>query len=104
MQSYQKLQFDLIEKIECDFREGKEPSTIVEPVPDYIHDDRICLTAISFLPQEVEDEIITKIIKPLREADSRQYFYVPSSFHVTIQNVRTIANPPLFNDRDIEKT
>lgn len=100
---YQDRQLETIKNIEEIFKKGQTPSTVVEPVADYVLDDRICLTSIVFLPTDIEKEIIEKVIAPLKNADPSQYFYIPGSFHVTINNIRTIENPPLFDEKDIEK-
>lgn len=103
MNAYSEKQLELIKAIEKKFNGGESPSTVVEPVSDYINDDRICLTSVVFLPQQLEQKIIDNIINPLRDINPIQYFYIPGSFHITIKNIRTINNPPLFNDVDIEK-
>lgn len=101
---YPQKQLQLIQEIEEKFKRGENPSTIVEPVKDYTADNRICLTSVVFIPAGLEQEIIENLIKPLQKADGNQYFYGPGSFHMTIQNIRTINNPPLFNQEDIGKT
>ena len=103
MNDYQSKQLELIKRIEDSFKMGKELATVVEPTSDYVNDNRICLTSVIFIPSELERIIIDKIINPLREINPIQYFYIPKSFHITIQNIRTIANPPLFTNKDIEK-
>ncbi len=103
MVSYQKQQELLLKEIEKDFKEGKFPATIVEPVQDYSSDNRICLTSVVFLPQEIQRIVDEKVIKPLKELDKRQYYYLPQSLHITIQNIRTISDPPLFSKKDVEK-
>lgn len=103
MDTYSQKQLKLTEEIEEKFKRGENPSTIVQPVKDYTNDKRICLTGVVFIPKNLEQKILDEFIKPLQEADSSQYFYVPGSFHVTIQNVRTINNPPLFTKDDIQK-
>lgn len=103
MDSYQTKQLEVIKRIEEGFKKGQTVSTIVEPVSDYINDNRICLTSVVFIPQNLEKLIIDKVINPLKEINPIQYFYIPGSFHITINNIRTIANPPLFNNEDIEK-
>jgi hypothetical protein len=103
MVNYQKKQKLLFEKIENDFKVGKSPSTIVDPVKDYANDNQICLTSVVFLSDEIKRNIEEKIILPLKKLDKRQYYYLPQSLHVTIQNVRTIHNPPLFSADDVEK-
>lgn len=103
MDNYQARQLELTKKIEEDFKNGNSRSTIVEPVSDYINDNRICLTSVVFLPQDLENKIIDEVIIPLRRNDPAQYFYVPNSFHVTIRNIRISADPPSFNNIDIKK-
>lgn len=101
--NYQAKQLEVIRGIEEGFRKGQAVSTVVKPVLDYINDDRVCLTSVAFIPQNFERKIIEKIIRPLSQIDSAQYFYVSGSFHITITNIRTIENPPLFNNDDVEK-
>lgn len=103
MDNYQAKQLKTTKRIEEGFKKGQTVSTVVETVSDYVSDDRICLTSVAFVPQNLEKIIIDKVINPLRETNPTQYFYIPNSFHVTINNIRTIANPPLFNKEDIEK-
>ena len=104
MTPYQQKQKELFDKIENDFKEGKNPSTLVSPVEDYANDDQICLTSSVFPPKEMQDIIIKEIINPLKEADNKQYYYLPESLHLTIQNIRTVNKPVLYTDEDIEKT
>jgi 2'-5' RNA ligase len=103
MVNYQKKQRLLFEEIEKDFREGKSPSTIVDPVKDYANDNQICLTSVVFLSDEIRRNIEEKIILPLKKLDKRQYCYLQQSLHVTVQNIRTIHDPPLFSADDVEK-
>lgn len=103
MDNYKTKQLKLTKKIEEGFKKGQSLSTVVEPVSDYINDNRICLTSIAFVPQNLEKRIIENVINPLRKINPIQYFYIPGSFHITISNIRTIENPPLFNHKDIDK-
>ncbi len=103
MDSYHQKQQEVISQIENEYKIGRSPSSIVKPVKDYINDNRICFTSVIFLPIRLEQKIIDKIIIPLSKADRHQYFYSPSSFHLTIQNIRIISEPPQFNKEDIEK-
>ena len=103
MGEYQKKQLEITKRIEESFRNGHNLSTIVEPASNYVNDNRICLTSVVFIPQDLEKRIIDNITNILQEINPIQYFYIPKSFHVTIQNIRTIENPPLFNNEDIEK-
>lgn len=104
MISYQHKQEQLFNEIEKSFKLGQTPSTLVEPVKDFVNDTRACLTSVVFIPQNLQQVIISKVINPLRDYDSEQYFYVPNSFHLTIQNVRTVNDPPLFGQKDIKRS
>lgn len=101
--TYQQQQLHYIERIEQQFKSGSQPSTIVEPVADYITDNRICLTSVIYLPKTLTDQIVKQISLPLSALDSRQYFFPPDALHLTIQNIRVIANPTTFTEHDIEK-
>lgn len=101
--SYQEKQEALFNKIEDQFKKGKSPSTLVESVSDYQNDPRRCLTSVVFAPPKIEDVILKKIIEPLKKVDPNQYYYVPGSFHLTIQNVRVSDFPIRFSEDDIEK-
>jgi hypothetical protein len=101
MITYQQRQVELIEQMQEQFRQGQSPSTLVDPVQDYEHDQRICLTSVVLLPEDISQEIRTKLIEPLQVLDPRQFFY--PEFHLTIQNIRTISQPPLFTQEDIAK-
>lgn len=103
MDDYASKQLILIKSIEEQFKAGKSPSTIVEPVSDYEKDDRICLTSLSYLSSSLQEKIYTEIVAPLKALDSRQYFYEKDALHITVQNVRVINNPPHFSDMEIEK-
>ena len=103
MDNYQTKQLELTKKIEEGFKKGESLSTTVEPVSDYINDNRICITSVVFIPQNLEKRIIENVINPLRKINPIQYFYIPDSFHITINNIRKIENPPLFNNQDVEK-
>lgn len=104
MASYEQRQQQLFDFIEISFKNGDIPSTVNDPVTDYVNDDRICLTSVVFLPQACCDLIYEKVITPLKKADPDLFYYPPQSLHLTIQNIRTIENPPNFTPQDIETT
>jgi hypothetical protein len=103
MLTYQKEQYKIFEKLEGKFKKGKIPSTIVGSMSDYANDGQLCLTSVVFLSQDLQKIIQDKIINPLKKIDSRQYYYLPESLHLTIQNIRTIHDPSLFTNKDVEK-
>lgn len=100
MPTYQEKQFELFEALE---KKRSNMPTIVEPVLDYANDDRMCLTCIVYLSSQLQEKIASTIIEPLAAADRKQYFYVPGSLHITIQNVKAIHKPPLYTEQDIIK-
>jgi len=77
------------------------PDSKSEKTIDYADDNRICLTLVYFLPEELRDIITKKIIQLLKETDKEQYYYLPESLHITINNVKIISNPPYFNSEEI---
>ncbi|MBU1177881.1 hypothetical protein KJ903_01550 [Patescibacteria group bacterium] len=105
MNNYQKQQHQVFEQLEKEVRAGKTTVTLVETMDNYATDQRLCLTSVVFLPPELQKIVTDKIIAPLKQADSRQYYYPPASLHITIQSIRTVpANfPPRFTAGDIVK-
>lgn len=101
--SYKQRQYDLFRELEEKLRKGESPATTVTPVSDYAKDTRMSLALVAFLPMSVQQIIVDKVQNPLKVCDSRQYFYLPESLHITIQSIRTSHNPPLFNNEDIDK-
>ncbi|PIN87184.1 hypothetical protein COV19_00845 [Candidatus Woesearchaeota archaeon CG10_big_fil_rev_8_21_14_0_10_44_13] len=76
-------------------------ASVVSKVDDFEDDSRICLTMVYFLPDRLKEKINQEIINPLKKADPSQYYYLLDSFHVTINNVKVIADPPNFTASDI---
>ncbi|MFH2097081.1 MAG: hypothetical protein ABII24_00850 [bacterium] len=103
MDVYQIKQHQLIEDMEAGFRRGERPSEIVEPVADYINDNRVTLTTVAFLPKPIQDAVNKKVSSQLRYLDLNQYKYPTQSLHLTIQNIRTISEVPLFSSDDVNK-
>lgn len=97
MASYQDQQRELFNKLE----QGGASASVVEMVDDYTDDVRMCFTSVVFLSDEIRFSVIERLIEPLREADVRQYFYLPESLHITIQNIREVSDPPKFTKKDI---
>lgn len=103
MNAYSQKQLETVNKIEERFKKGELVSPLAEPVLDYVNDNRIGLTSVAFIPNNLVQKITNQLIEPLKKVNPTQYFYIPGSFHSTINNIRTAANPPLFNNADIEK-
>lgn len=101
--TYKDKQKALIDSIESDFNCGLSPSTIVPITQDYQNDNRIGLTSVILLPQNIQNIIIEKVIKPLKEIDPNQYYYPPpNSLHITIFCIKSVNNPITYTQRDIE--
>lgn len=103
MNAYSQKQLQAFNKIEESFKKEEWISTLVEPVSDYVNDNRIGLTSVAFVPNNLVQKIIKQLIEPLKKVNPTQYFYIPDSFHNTINNIRTAAETPLFNNEDIKK-
>ncbi len=85
--SYQNQQRVLFDLVEDQFRRGIKPTSIVKPVENYALDNRLYLTSVSFLSEDLQDTVMREIIEPLKKADPNQYYYLKKSLHVTIFNV-----------------
>ncbi|HVT01440.1 MAG TPA: hypothetical protein VHE53_04380 [Patescibacteria group bacterium] len=103
MNQYAEKQLEETNRIEDNFKSGNSPSQIVDPVDDYANDNRLCLTSIVFLPNNITQKINSEILQPLKKLDERQYFFLPESMHITINNIRVINDPPHFTEEEIEK-
>jgi len=101
-EDYPQRQLATIEELERNFREGKSPSTIVPFVNDPTEDPRLCVTIVAFLPSHLATRLQHHLIAPMKMLDPNQYFYPSESMHITMQNVRSIADPPTFSEDDIE--
>ncbi len=100
--AYFQQQKELTSQLEASFNTGSFQPTVVDMQEDYKNDPQICLSTVAFLPKEITDAITEKIIKPLQAIEPDHYYYAPETMHITVKNIRTIHNPPLFTDADIE--
>lgn len=103
MNTYKDRQKKLIQEMKKTFVQGESKSTVVEMRKNYADDPALCLTAIAHIPPEITQEIQEKIIQPLKAIDPKQYYYPSNSLHLTVKNIRTIHDPPIFTRQDIEK-
>lgn len=100
---HQKKQIQIINKLEKQIKSGDLGVSTVSPTTNFETDDRIFFAGVYFPSQEFVEKIQNELVKPLKEIDKNQYYYPPSSIHITIKNIRTISDPPNFNESDIEK-
>jgi len=101
--NYTLKQKELVKELESSFDQGNHKSTVVNMQNDYSNDGQICLTSVAFIPSQISKKITEDIIEPLRKIEPEHYFYPPEAMHLTIKNIRTIHNPPLFDKEDINK-
>jgi hypothetical protein len=100
--SYSELQRRAIR----DLRLGGSQSGEVSIFPlqrSYSDDRRISLTSVVFPPRNLAEIIDRDIVTPLRSIEADHCYYPIQSMHATIKNVRTVADPPLFDRNDVEK-
>lgn len=97
-----KKQLDVIEQIERSLAVNKPEFTVVEPVKDFFNDQRIALTSVHFPARNFIQQVRQEIIEPLRTVQPEHFYYEDQLLHMTIKNVRTISNPPLFKNQDVE--
>jgi 2'-5' RNA ligase len=103
MTPYQQRQLVLMRQMESSLSRGVTASTIVPMQTDYVNDPQLCLTAVSFVGNDVAVGIYEKIIKTLQTIEPNFYYYNGDSLHLTVQNIRVINNPPHFTWADITK-
>lgn len=100
---HQQKQLGVIKNIEDSLKEKQSAFSVVEPVEDFINDSRMALTAVHFPKESFLEKIRKEILDPLKAVSPNQFFYPDESIHMTVKNVKTIADPPHFNDQDVEK-
>jgi 2'-5' RNA ligase len=103
MKDYFSQQKLLVKDLEQSFYRNQYNSTVVGMQEDYENDQQECLTSVSFVPGDIATKIIEKVIQPMKISDPEHYFFNEASLHLTIKNIRTISNPPLFSEVDIYK-
>lgn len=83
---------------------GRSPGASIVPMrSDYDSDPAMCLTSVAFLPRDMAQAIHRSVVQPLKAIEPGHHYYSPDSMHMTIKNVRTIHNPPLFTEDDVRK-
>jgi len=100
--NYQQHQLEVIGQIEESLAKNQAKFTMVEPVADFVNDDRICLTSVHFPDPKLINKVYKEIIEPLKKISPEHFYYPSSSIHATIKNIRVISNPPTFNEKDVE--
>lgn len=70
---------------------------------DYAGDPAMALTSVAFLPPPLARDIRRAVIAPLQLMEPQHYYYPPRAMHLTIKNVRTVHDPPLYTAADIHQ-
>jgi len=99
---YGAAQKKLIDTIRSNAND-RQSASFVDMVGAYETDTRLCLTSVIFPPKSFAEKIVHAVIKPLRSIEPEHFYYSEENLHVTIKNVRVIADPPNFTPEDIEK-
>ncbi len=95
--SYRQTQSALMDKLES-------RAALRSAVPfssNFESDNRLCLTCVAFVPSALASAIEKEIIEPLKVAAGGHFYYPAESLHLTMQNIRTISDPPKFSMDDV---
>ena len=76
---------------------------VVSPRSDYRTDSAICLTSVVFVPEDMAQDIYQTMVEPLKKIEPDHHYYSPDAMHITIKNIRTVHDPPLFTEMDVKK-
>lgn len=101
--AYQALQKRMVNRLRADSGQRNASASVVPTRADYQTDSAICLTSVVFVPDDIAQDIHRTIVEPLKEIEPDHHYYSSDSMHITIKNIRTVHDPPLFTETDIEK-
>ena len=107
MTNYQQQQKLLIQQIKGDLEHKQNKATAVamrKTKDEYDNPEEATLTSVVFIPSILGQQIAEKIIKPLKQIEPEHFYYPLESMHLTIKNIRTVSQPPLFSATDAQKT
>lgn len=79
----------------------QELATIVPMRTQYAGDERLCLGVFARVEKSIAKNL-EELQGRMMMLEPHHHYYQPQSFHVTIQNVRTISSPPSFSDDDAQ--
>lgn len=100
--SYQDKQEKLVEELNHQFWNRDYKAEVASRVANYESDKRKFLSILAFPPERVVS-FACGISSALATFDTGQFVIPKQALHITVKNVRTINQPPLFNDIDILK-
>ncbi len=100
--TYREMQKRAVNQLRAGSQRNMQASVV--PIrSDYRTDSAICLTSVVFLPGDIAQDVHRRIVQPLQAVEPDHHYYSPDSMHITIKNIRTIHNPPLFTEADVRK-
>jgi hypothetical protein len=99
---HQKNQLKVIDDIEKSLLNNQDSFSVVEPVADFLNDNRMALTAVHFPKKDFLEKIREEVIEPLKQVSPNHFYYPDEFIHMTVKNVKTINDPPIFSEKDIE--
>lgn len=101
--TYRQLQERIVNELRL--LPGETDHPVLPPAGyDYAGDPAMALTSVVFLPPSLARDIQRAVIAPLQLMEPQHYYYPPEAMHLTIKNVRTVHDPPLYADMDIQRT
>jgi len=103
LDAYRELQKRIVKALRAGSGQHNIRGSEVPFRSDYKTDSAICLTSVVFVPDDIAQDISRTIVAPLKEIAPDHHYYSPDSMHITIKNIRTVHDPPLFTETDIEK-
>lgn len=102
-QSYREMQKTVVQMLCGSSGIHQSCSLTHSEMRHYTENNAMGLTSVVFPEPAVAQYIYENLISPLEQIEPCHYFYSPEKLHVTIKNIRTAGNPPLFTDNDIVK-
>ena len=75
MTDYFSQQKAMVKDLEQSFLSNQQRSTIVEMQTDYVKDEQVCLTSVAFIPDDIANEILEHVIRPLKITESEHHFF-----------------------------
>lgn len=89
----------IIEKLKQASANDDSAISYVPMSDNFQNDQKRCLTLLTYLPKNISNKVIS-VTEKLKSIEADHYYYPKDSLHLTIQNVRTVNDPPLFSAHD----
>lgn len=99
---HQLKQQEVIEAIADQISRSSPKFSTVSTAEDYEDDPRLCLTSIHLPKRGLRDKV-QAFVESLRDWEPGAFFLPDELLHITVKSVRTVSDPPNFDDQGIEK-